>query len=249
MRQSTETARKLDLVVAQPVTDEEIRKRWPLITGKMDGWSTVWNHSAGWVNARGALTQLAQAAQENGARCVDGPQGHVVQLLYDEDGKCIGAKSADGSAHFADIVILAAGAAAATLLDLKGQLVAKGHTVGHIKCTPAEVKKYQEIPIVAHLEGGLLFPPQEDGRTVSLPRYRSDNKDDGVPKPIDDKMRRWLSECFHELAGREWFETRLCWDADNPDLHFLIDKHPNQPGLHLAVGGSAHGFKMMPVIA
>ena len=37
-------------------------------------------------------------------------------------------------------------------------------------------------------------------------------------------------------------------DADTPDLHFLIDKHPSHPGLHLAVGGSAHGFKMMPVV-
>ncbi|KAK7192677.1 hypothetical protein DPSP01_006892 [Paraphaeosphaeria sporulosa] len=263
VRQSAETARKLGLVVAQPVSRDEIRSRWPLITGEMHGWSTVWNPSAGWANARGGLTKLAQAAQENSVRYVDGAQGHVVQLLYDQNGRCIGAKAADGSTYFAEMVILAAGAAAATLLDLKGQLVAKGHTVGHIKCTPAEVKKYRQMPIVAHLEGGLIFPPQEDGilklgamdfvtnfagRNVSLPRYRSDNKGDGVPKPIEDKMRRWLSECFPELAHREWVESRICWDADTPDLHFLIDKHPNHPGLHLAIGGSAHGFKMMPVV-
>lgn len=226
VRQSAETARKLGLVVAEPVSADEIRKRWPWITGSMDGWSTVWNKSAGWANARGALTQLAKAAQKNGVQYIDGPQGHVVQLLYDEGGRCVGAKSADGSAYFADTVILAAGAAAMTLLDLKGQLVAKGHTVGHIKCSPAEVNKYQGMPIVAHLEGGLIFPPQEDGilklgamdfvtnydgKTVSVPRYRSDNKRDGVPKPIEDKMRRWLAECFPELADREWFETRLCW--------------------------------------
>jgi sarcosine oxidase/L-pipecolate oxidase len=226
VRQSAETARNLGLVVAHSISATEIRERWPLITGEMDGWSTVWNPSAGWTNARGALTQLAQAAQENGVRYIDGAQGHVVQLLYSEKGRCTGVQAADGSAYFADTVILAAGAAAATLLDLKGQLVAKGHTVGHIKCTPAEVKKYQEMPIVAHLEGGLIFPPQEDGilklgamdfvtnfqgRDVSLPRYRSDNKGDGVPKPIEDKMRQWLSECFPELANREWFETRICW--------------------------------------
>ena len=226
VQQSAETARKLGLVVAEPISSEEIRSRWPLITGDMMGWSTVWNPSAGWANARGGLTQLAQAAQERGVSYIDGPQGHVVQLLYNENGRCVGAKAADGSAHFADTVILAAGAAAATLLDLKGQLVAKGHTVGHIKCTPEEVKKYQKMPIISHLEGGLLFPPQEDGiiklgamdfvtnfagRNVSLPRYRSDNQGDGVPKPIEDKMRRWLSECVPALADREWFETRICW--------------------------------------
>lgn len=224
--QSAETARKLGLVVAQPTTAEEIRKKWPMIAGSMEGWSTVWNPSAGWANARGALTQLAQAAMKNGVEYKDGAQGHAVQLLYDESGRCVGAKTADESAYFADIVILAAGAAAATLLDLKGQLVAKGHTVGHMRTSPEEVKKYEKMPIVAHLEGGLLFPPQEDGilkfgamdfvtnfegRSVSLPRYRSDNKEDGVPEPIETKMRNWLRECLPELADREWFETRICW--------------------------------------
>ncbi|KAF2703698.1 fructosyl amino acid oxidase [Pleomassaria siparia CBS 279.74] len=261
--QSAVTARKLGLVVAEPVTADEIHKRWPVFTGEMDGWSTVWNPSAGWANARGALTQLALAAQRSGVQYIDGPQGHVVQLLYNESGRCVGAKAADGSAYFADIVVLAAGAAAAALLDFKGQLVAKGHTVGHMHCSPAELEKYGNMPIIAHLEGGLLFPPQEDGilkfgamafvtnfegKDLSLPRYRSDNKEDGVPKPIETQMRNWLRECMPELADRDWFETRLCWDADTPDLHFLIDKHPSYPGLHLAVGGSAHGFKMMPVI-
>ncbi|KAF2634652.1 FAD dependent oxidoreductase [Massarina eburnea CBS 473.64] len=263
VRESAETAKSLGLVVAQPVSTQEIKKRWPIVSGDMDGWSTVWNPSAGWANARGALTRLAIAAQQNRVTYKDGPQGHVVQLLYDESGRCVGARTADNSAYFADIVILTAGAAAATLLDMQGQLVAKGHTVGHIQCSPAEAKKYEKMPIVGHLEGGLLFPPQEDGifkfsamdfvtnyegRSVSLPRYREDNKGDGVPEPIEKKMRKWLKECFPELADREWFETRLCWDADTPDLHFLIDEHPSHAGLHLAVGGSAHGFKMMPVV-
>lgn len=43
VRQSAETARKLDLVVAQPVTPEEIRMKWPMIKGNMNGWNTVWN--------------------------------------------------------------------------------------------------------------------------------------------------------------------------------------------------------------
>lgn len=33
-----------------------------------------------------------------------------------------------------------------------------------------------------------------------------------------------------------------------PDYHFLIAPHPSHPGLYLAVGGSAHGFKFMPVL-
>lgn len=32
-----------------------------------------------------------------------------------------------------------------------------------------------------------------------------------------------------------------------PDYHFLIGQHPEHAGLHLALGGSAHGFKFLPV--
>lgn len=75
----------------------------------------------------------------------------------------------------------AAGAAAAGLLDMKGQLVAEGHTVGHIHLSPEEVEKYRRSPLVDHLGHGectgpkcplrklaelltigIFFPPNED---------------------------------------------------------------------------------------
>lgn len=55
-----------------------------------------------------------------------------------------------------------------------------------------------------------------------------------------------LVSIFRSKYGIE--SLTISRDADTPDLHFLIDHHPNHPGLHLAVGGSAHGFKMMPVV-
>jgi sarcosine oxidase/L-pipecolate oxidase len=103
-------------------------------------------------------------------------------------------------------------------------------------------------------------------KEVSLPRYRSDNPSDGVPEPIETHIRKWLKQIIPELADREWFETRICWyelsllpfskaftnsdrrDADMPDYNFLIGAHPAHPGLKLAVGGSAHGFKFMPIL-
>lgn len=112
---------------------------------------------------------------------------------------------------------------------------------------------------------GILFPPQGNGiikigavnfvtnyapthPTLSLPRYRSDNPQDDIPKPIEDHLRNWLRELAPALADREWFETRICWDADMADYNFLIGSHPEHSGLKLAVGGSAHGFKFLPVI-
>lgn len=177
---AVKTAGELGLEQAQPITAKEVSNRWPALTGGMKGWKSFWNHAAGWANARSALTRMAHAAQESGVVYISGDAGRVEQLLFDEKSACIGARSVSGISYFADIVILAAGAAAASLLDMKGQLVAKGHTVGHIQLTPKEVEIYKDIPIIDHLEGGtseyhgatrnvftdnpgIMFPPQEDG--------------------------------------------------------------------------------------
>lgn len=152
---SVKTAGELGQEQAQRVSADEVRSRWPSFNGTMDGWKSFHSSAAGWVNARETLTRMAQAAADNGVTYLPGDAGHVQQLLFNQEGNCVGAKSADGTAHFADVIVLAAGAATASLLDMKGQLVAKGHTVGHLLLTPEEVEKYKDIPIVDHLEGGM----------------------------------------------------------------------------------------------
>ncbi|KAI6873104.1 hypothetical protein KC343_g1408 [Hortaea werneckii] len=227
-------------------------------------------HRTGWLLAapeNGSSLPFIQGSIETArVKYLCGDAGHVKELLFDDAGNCLGTKSADGSTNLADHVILAAGAAAGSILDMEGQLVAKGHTVGHIQLSPEEIEKYKNFPIIDHFEGGIMFPPQKDGiikigavqfvtncdpkhkGSPSLPRYRCDHPHDTVPKPVEDRIRAWVRQLTPELAERLWFETRICWDADMPDFNFLIDKHPAHQGLSLAVGGSAHGFKFLPVI-
>lgn len=162
---SIKTAGEMGFEQAQSISVQETSKRWPAFTGAMDGWKTFWNSSAGWANARSALLRMAQEAQKAGVKYVSGDGGRVNQLLFDQNAKCIGAQCADGSVHFADVVVLAAGAAAASILNMEGQLVAMGHTVGHIQLSPEEIEKYKDIPIVDHLEGGTFmsqsWPPDK----------------------------------------------------------------------------------------
>ncbi|KPI34634.1 L-pipecolate oxidase [Cyphellophora attinorum] len=265
IRQCSATAAGLGVENAQDISSEQIKARWPVLRGPMADWSTFWNGSAGWTNAREALNRVAKAAMNRGVKYISGSAGQVDCLLYDERGRCIGARCRNGNAHYADHVVLAAGAYSAALLDLKGQLVAKGHSVGHIKLTKNEAKKYADMPLVAHMTGGLLFPPQEDDiikcsamqfvtnyagtrRGLSLPRYRTDYPGDGLPAHIEKAMRSFIGQVLPELEHREWFETRICWDADMNDYNFLFSHHPQHAGLSLAVGGSAHGFKFFPII-
>ncbi|KAI7083425.1 hypothetical protein KC356_g7572 [Hortaea werneckii] len=241
---SIETARDRGHQAARPITPNEVRQTWPAYCGPMEGWEVFHNSSGGWADARTALKRMAHAAIAKGVKYLCGDPG----------------------VNFADHVVLAAGAAAGSIIDMEGQLVAKGHAVGHIQSSPDEVEKYKDIPIIDHFEGGIMFPPQADGiikigavqfvtnhdpkhrGSPSLPRYRCDHPDDTVPKPVEGRIRAWVGRLTPELAQRLWFETRICWDADMPDFNFRIDNHPTHQGLSLAVGGSAHGFKFLPVI-
>ncbi|KAJ5249084.1 hypothetical protein N7468_000535 [Penicillium chermesinum] len=262
---SIRTAHAMGVAPPSLVSTDEIHKQWPEMNGDFEGWQSYWSPNAAWVDARQGLVRMAQEAMKSGVKYISGGSGHAMQLLYDENHACIGVKCADGSTYFASQIVLAAGAAAGGLLDLQGQIVAHGHTIGHIQLTPEEVEKYKNMPIIDHLEGGILFPPQEDGimkigaihfvtnyapllNGISLPRYRSDNPRDGIPQEIEARLRKWMESFVPDLAHREWFETRICWDGDMPDYNFLITPHPSHKNLKIAIGGSAHGFKFLPVL-
>jgi sarcosine oxidase/L-pipecolate oxidase len=119
-----------------------------------------------------------------------------------------------------------------------------------------------------NLELSYFFPPQKDGIfkmahsqfitntktdtnsgiTTSIPHTFIQTPDDGLPLEIEATMRRNLRRVLPELADRPFCYTRLCWDADTSDRHFLVTPHPTHGKLFLAAGGSAHGFKFLPVV-
>ncbi|KAL4806609.1 FAD dependent oxidoreductase [Aspergillus unguis] len=265
---SIETCKKLGVKGLEILSTEEIRSRFPVVKGQLDGWNiNVWNPTAGWAKAGEALKRMATAAMENGATYISGESGTVKELLFNGE-ECTGAVAADGTVYKADLVVLAAGAWTPSLLNVHGQLTAKGHSVAHIQLTPEERKYYSSFPIMDNLELGYFFPPQEDGTfklahsqfitntrtdpvstiTTSIPHTFTEYPEDNLPREIEQTMRRNLRRVLPELAERPFSFTRLCWDADTADRHFLVTPHPVHKRLFLAAGGSAHGFKFLPVV-
>ncbi|KAI9162681.1 FAD dependent oxidoreductase [Paramyrothecium foliicola] len=251
--ESMEMQRRLGLPSSEPITTNEMHQRWPAITGDMNGWLPHWNPETAWVNAVAALKCMAMAAMEMGVKYVSGSAGHVSDLLYDESSRCIGARAANGATYSAEHVILAAGAAAPGLLDLEGQIVSKGHTVIHIQLNADDVAKYKALPVIDHLDGCIFFPPQEDGiikitANIFVTNFAPSHPHISIPRcappllvsKLDSSHHAWVSELIWGLAYNR--------DGDMPDEGFLIANVPARKNLMVALGGSAHGFKFLPII-
>jgi sarcosine oxidase/L-pipecolate oxidase len=57
-------------------------------------------------------------------------------------------------------------------------------------------------------------------------------------------LRHGLRGIYPELADVPFSGTRMCWYCDTPNADWLIDHHPDHPGLIFATGGSGHAYKV-----
>ncbi|GAA6048760.1 hypothetical protein JCM3770_003947 [Rhodotorula araucariae] len=247
---------------------EAFRSKAAFLTGEMKGWRGVYNPKAGWTHARDSLQALTDDCKARGVKFISGGKGAVKTLTKSSDGKHTVVETEDGSVYNAEHVILAAGAWIDSLLDTKGQLLAKCWCYAHITLTEEEAKAYRDMPVINNRELGYCFEPDVEGRrlkvcphttgwtryvdpsrTRSVPRSKATYATDSIPSQAEDDIRAFLSECMPNLANRPFTYSAMCWDADSPSgSHFLIDHHPELPNLIVAGGASAHGFKFLPTI-
>jgi len=110
------------------------------------------------------------------------------------------------------------------------------HTGGHRNPQPVTTPDNENTP--------------HPSRTISTPRTVLSHGAEGllVPKGALSYLRDCLREVWPELADKPFETTRLCWYTDSPDTDWIIDVHPDDPGLALATAGSGHGYKFLPVI-
>ena len=82
--------------------------------------------------------------------------------LLEEKGDIVGFETADGTVYKADTTILAAGAQAPALLDLKDQLRPTAWTLAYIKMSKEECALYKSLPVLFNIESGFFMEPDEE---------------------------------------------------------------------------------------
>jgi sarcosine oxidase/L-pipecolate oxidase len=229
-----------------------------VLTGDFPGWKGGFKKDgAGWVFARGALMAAYEEARRLGVNFITGPQGDVSKLI-EENNDIVGVETSDGQRHLAGTTILANGAQAPSLLDVKDQLRPTAWTLAHIKMSPEECKLYKNLPVLFNIESGFFMEPDVErgelkicdehpgytnfqispsGHKSSIPFVKHQ-----IPREAEARVRAFLQDTMPHLRDRPLSFARICWCADTPDRNFLIDRHPDYKSLVLAIGGSGHGF-------
>ncbi|KAL8747091.1 MAG: hypothetical protein Q9190_000998 [Brigantiaea leucoxantha] len=160
---------------AEMVSPEEARSRFNGMYQDAD-WTDVkevfWNPRSGWAEATTALGKTIEAIVERGVTYVEAT---VSNLLFNENGDCLGVNTEDGKRIEADQVILCTGAQTAKLLadsaphrkeiQIDGRMVAAGVVEAFVRLSPEQKKRFDSVPVFVHEMGNVLgetMPPTPD---------------------------------------------------------------------------------------
>lgn len=89
------------------------------------GWRGVYDPKAGWTHAYNSLHAVYKDCVKLGVQFEFGSRGTAKAVLYGSDGKALGIQTEAGTEQRAERVVLACGAWMDSIIDTKGQSLAK----------------------------------------------------------------------------------------------------------------------------
>lgn len=239
---------------------------WQLC-GPLEGHTGYFNRLAGYAHSGNALKAVHEYCTRRGVLFLLGERaGNVAALLYDEDGRCVGLRTADNSVHVAQRTICATGAYGASLIPALGKFTtARSWSVAHVQLTSREADLLRGLPVVNVRDLGFFFEPDPETRLFKLcplgggftnttdgtsqPPAAGEAPRDFIPAEDEFKLRRLLRETLPWMAERPFVDKKLCWFSDTRDSDYCVDFVPgSHRSLVVLAGDSGHGFKMMPIV-
>ena len=183
------------------------------------------NPSGGWAESGAVVAAWNAEAQREG---VEVRSARVTSLDFD-----------------ADLVVVAAGAWVPQLVpELAPHLRAVGQPIYQLKPANPSLFEASRFPVFGadiSRTGYYGFPL--NGGVVKIANHGA-----GTTVVADEPMRAMLADTFPALVDAPIVARRICTYCDTVDGHFWIARHPNNPKLVVATGGSGHAFKFAPVL-
>ena len=252
VRGSIESAREQG--IAHEVLDaDEIRRRWPVFTVG-DGTRGLFDPGAGMIRPERAIRAQLDVAERGGAelrfveRAIDWRPGRTGGLEVETD----------KGVHTATRLVIAAGAWTGYFVpDLGLPLEVERLPVLWFEplIDPVEVSAGR-LPVwmMDTSEDGVFYGfPHDPALGLKVSRHHSGEpcKPDSVDRSLhaaDVERVRTFSRGHLPAADGPLRTSAVCLYTNTPDLHFIVDVHPEVEGVAFASACSGHGFKFAPVI-
>lgn len=222
------------------------------------GFKAVLDPAGGFLYPERGIQAHIQAAEEAGAQVMcNTPINKVTPRADGLPGADV--HTANGT-FTADSVVVAAGAWMPALVpELAPLLSVERQVVGWFKPT-AHPERFAKECFPVYLiddESGYYYGfPADDEGLVKLGKYNHLNEVVASPEDLDRRvrpddeaaLRLCLMRCFPDLAAGEMAKSSVCMFTNTPDGHFIMDRHPGNPGVVLASACAGHGYKFAPVL-
>ncbi|TGO38579.1 hypothetical protein BHYA_0072g00420 [Botrytis hyacinthi] len=236
------------------------------------------NEGSGWAEATKAVREVTEMAMANGVKFVKGDVENLVFTVdgdcigvMTKDGRTFRADKIILSTGAGTAKLLADSAPQMHHFLAEDRITAAAIVSGHVNLSETEYDRIKKTPVFDHAVGdvlGAVLPPTEgilkfyldvtlkntslherSGHMISAPPDEADQAQHKVPKRLQEECYRVMKGIYSELAEDLKFNSfRMCWDGITPDQDFIISAHPRCQNLHIATGGSFHGWKFLPII-
>jgi glycine/D-amino acid oxidase-like deaminating enzyme len=226
-------------------------RRFPQIAFDGVRWA-LWEERAGFLLARQACAAAVEALVAAGGE---------YRLARAEPGAIAASRMgplrlSDGSTVAADAYVFACGPWLGALFpQALGARIAPTRQEVFFFGTPAGDARFEPPAMPVWIEVGqrLLYGiPGNERRGFKVaddtrgPAFDPTSGQRVIGEEALGRARALLRRRFPALADAPLVETRVCQYENTPDLHFVLDRHPEAANAWLVGGGSGHGFKFAP---
>lgn len=232
------------------LTGNEVNARWPGYNIP-DEWEACFNTRAGYLKVEPALRALAAAARAAGVTIYE----HEPVLSWQPDGSGFRVVTGAG-AYTADRLIVTAGAWAGQVLSGLGLPLSILRKVLFWFATDHPDRFSPErFPIfIADSGVGSIYGfPLGDEPGVKVANHSGG--DPAEVETVDRTVRpgeeadvaAWVTQHLSGVSAAV-VDRAACLYTMTPDADFIVDRHPDHPGVAIGAGFSGHGFKFTPAI-